>query len=233
MENGVLVAGINFPGWSEVPIEAELQRRLGCPVRLMMDATAAAAGEYAAGGHEERGNLFVLTLGTGVGGAAVLGGRIYAGAPGFMRTSTSVAGIEARGFLEHAASAPALLRLANAAAGEERWPAPDDVCTAAHGGSTAALRAFASVGTEVGRAAAALAHALLLDRVIVGGGVAGATNLLLDPAAVAFYADLIPGLRDKCDLVLSRLGNSANVIGAALVAQQMVLSGAAERGIAL
>ena len=79
---GRIVQSPNLPYMDGFPLREKLESELGAPVTMMNDANAAALGEYFAGAPGASGSMFLLTLGTGVGGAFVQDGRIWEGAAG-------------------------------------------------------------------------------------------------------------------------------------------------------
>src|SRR5712671_3513379 len=82
METGMLRKSANLPGWSDYPVRAEIERRLGALVFLENDANVAALGEKWLGAARDVPNMAVVTLGTGIGGGIVLGGNIWHGMNG-------------------------------------------------------------------------------------------------------------------------------------------------------
>src|SRR5260370_5028779 len=82
MQTGMLRKSANLPGWSDYPVRAEIERRLGARVILENDANVAALGEQWLGAARGVPNMAVVTLGTGIGGGIVLGGKIWHGMNG-------------------------------------------------------------------------------------------------------------------------------------------------------
>src|SRR5258708_27000597 len=82
MQTGMLRKSANLPGWEEYPVQAEIERRLGARVVLENDANVAALGEQWLGAARGVANMAVVTLGTGIGGGIVLGGKIWHGMNG-------------------------------------------------------------------------------------------------------------------------------------------------------
>src|SRR5258708_38088693 len=82
MQTGMLRKSANLPGWSDYPVRAEIERRLGARVVLENDANVAALGEQWLGAARGVPNMAVATLGTGIGGGIVLGGKIWHGMNG-------------------------------------------------------------------------------------------------------------------------------------------------------
>src|SRR5258708_9069526 len=82
METGMLHKSANLPGWSEYPVRAEIEQRLGARVFLENDANVAALGEKWLGAARDVPNMAIVTLGTGIGGGIVLNGKIWHGMKG-------------------------------------------------------------------------------------------------------------------------------------------------------
>ena len=209
VEDGRFAGGLNLPGWDDLPIQDAMERRLGIPVRVVMDATAAATAEALVGGHGD--DIYVLTMGTGVGGAAVLGGVVCAGAAGH------VIGPDLQ-YLEDVASARAIVARASAFLPSEPPPTTETALRAADEGVAGAQAVWEDAGFNLGVAAATISHLLLVRAVVVGGGVAEAGEMLLEPAQRSFAAHLLPGLRGRCNLARSSLGPLAGVLGAGILA---------------
>jgi glucokinase len=193
MDTGMLRESPNLPGWSEFPVHAEIERRLGIPVVLENDANAAALGEKWLGAARDHQNMCMLTLGTGVGGGIVLNGKIWHGMNG-MAGELGHINVEpeghpckcgSRGCLEQYASATAVVRmareavannlsreLARAAEGEEFNSL--HVYQLAKQGDTAAQDIFRRVGCALGLVLADMVNGLNLPIYVIGGGAASA-----------------------------------------------------------
>ncbi|HEY1696525.1 MAG TPA: ROK family protein [Polyangiaceae bacterium] len=189
---GVLRVSPSLPGWRDVPVREELERRLGTAVVIENDANLAAVGERWRGAGRGDQDLCMLTLGTGVGGAVLRSGRPWRGANGMagelghmtLRPDGPLCACGARGCLERYASAAAVRRMAREAVEQGRMPSRiatlDDVepeTTARHvhelavAGDPAAVEVFREVGVALGIALAGLVNALDLPTYIVGGGL--------------------------------------------------------------
>ena len=118
METGMIRESPNLPGWSDYPVRSEIEKRLGTRVVLENDANAAALGEKWLGAAKNVPDMAMLTLGTGVGGGLVLGGRVWHGMNGmageFGHTTVEPNGARCGcgnyGCLEAYASATAVVR---------------------------------------------------------------------------------------------------------------------------
>jgi len=210
METGLLRESPNLPGWAEYPVRAEIERRLTTMVILENDANVAAFGEKWLGAAREHDDMAMLTLGTGVGGGLVLGGKIWHGMNGmageFGHTTVEPEGHPCgcgnRGCLEQYASATAVVRMAREAIAEN---ASSALARAAHEdaefsaksifnlaiqGDEDAKRIFRRVGRAIGIVLSAMVNSLNLPIYVVGGGVASAWE--------AFAPTIFDELRHRC-----------------------------------
>jgi glucokinase len=244
-ETGRVVSSVNVP-LADVPLRQVLGERLGVPVFVDNDATVAALAECY--DHELRlvaRNLVMLTIGTGVGGGLVLGGRIYRGSTGgageIGHTIVSLAlsgedpvptpeGFPAPGSLEAVGAGHALDRLAAEAAtlypdsalgrlesGGQK-PTGVEAVRAAHAGDETARRIVEIWAQRVGIGLANAINTFDPDEVVIGGGAALAGDLLLGPATRVAREYSHPGLVDHVKIRLARHGVRAGVLGAALLA---------------
>src|SRR6202045_255411 len=123
METGMLRKSANLPGWSDYPVRAEIERRLGARVFLENDANVAALGEKWLGAARDVPNMAIVTLGTGIGGGIVLNGKIWHGMNGMAGEFGHVpiepeghsCGGGSHGCAEQYASATAVVRMAREA----------------------------------------------------------------------------------------------------------------------
>jgi glucokinase len=224
--------------WRDYPLQAVLADELGLPVRVENDASAAAWAEYAVGaGHAATRGALMLTLGTGVGGGLVMDGRLMRGAHGlaaeFGHMIVADGGAPCpcgnRGCLEAYASGTAIGRAAREAVAAGTLPHGSrlydiepitgaDVSATAADGDAGARGILSGAGRWLGAGIASLVNSLDPEVVIVGGGVARAGALLLEPASVAYHDRVIAHAhRDVPPVVRAHLGDDAGVIGAALL----------------
>jgi glucokinase len=194
MKSGMLRESPNLPGWADSPVRNQIEQRLGTRVILENDANAAAFGEKWLGAARDQENMAILTLGTGVGGGLVLGGRIWHGMTGmageFGHITVEPEGVPCpcgiRGCLEQYASAKAVVRMAREAIASGAAPslkraASSDaefsakaVYNLAIQGDEEARKIFRRVGRALGIALSDLVNALNLPMYVVGGGVSSA-----------------------------------------------------------
>jgi glucokinase len=245
---GRVRSSVNVP-LVDVPLRAELTARLGVPVFVDNDATVAALAEA----HDETGgldaaNLVMLTIGTGVGGGIVIGGRIYRGATGaagelghtlisadpdappgdaFPRPGSLEA--NAAGHVLDALAQEAAIRAPESALGRigaaVRGP---DVVAAARAGDAVAVECLAVLGRRLGLGIANAINTFDPDVVAIGGGVSAAGELLLGPALEVARRYVLPGVGTRTETRIARAGPGAGVRGAALLAR--IELGSAEAG---
>lgn len=232
----------NLP-WRDEPLQQDVAARVGLPVVIENDANATAWAEYRFGAGRGCDDLCVVALGTGIGGGIVLGGRLVRGAFGVAGEFGHVrvvpdgrlCGCGNRGCWEQYASGRALVREARDRAalhpatatrllrlvdGDVHRISGEAVSRAAADGDPAAGAAFAEVGRWLGQGLADIAAVLDPARFVVGGGVARAGELLMEPARRAFQAALTGrGHRPVAAIVTAELGDAAGLIGAADLAR--------------
>lgn len=229
--------------WRGEPVRERLAQRWGAPVLLDNDANGAAWAEWrfgAARGADPDAPVVVVTMGTGIGGGLVLGGRVVrgrsgmAGEFGHQQVVPDGAPCECgkQGCWEQYSSGNALVRYARARIGveptllEERCGGNPEALTgpmvteAAEEGDLVARQAFASVGAWLGVGLANLVAALDPDCIVVGGGVSAAGDRLLEPARHALERSLVgAGHRDVPPVLQARLGPAAGLVGGADLAR--------------
>jgi glucokinase len=224
----------NLPGWRKVPLGRKLGRALGRPVFVEGDRNVQALAEaWLGAGRGRVRNMIFLTVGTGIGAGLILDGRLVpgtrgvAGAAGWMAIEGSWRPIYARlGCLEARGAGPAVARLA-----QQKLPASsrslirnlatnrkitaEVVAEAARRGDRAARRVLEEVGSNLGRGVASIISLLNPELVVMGGGLAGAGELILAPLRRAARQWGQPLSSRQVRIVRSRLGDDAGVLGAA------------------
>ncbi|GAB2484864.1 ROK family glucokinase [Nocardiopsis aegyptia] len=230
--------------WRREPLRDALSARLDLPVVVENDANASAWAEVRAGAGQGVGNVVVVNLGTGIGGAVVLDGRLHRGRYGlageFGHMTVVPGGHRCecgnRGCWEQYASGNAVTRearelvraespvarvLHQAVGGDTRLITGPLVSELASKGDRACVELLDEVGTWLGTGLANLAAAFDPELFIIGGGVSEAGELLLGPARSAFERNLTGrGYRPTARVVAARLGNEAGLIGAAALARE-------------
>jgi glucokinase len=209
METGTLRKSANLPGWSDYPVHAEIERRLGARVFLENDANAAALGEKWLGAARDVPNMAILTLGTGIGGGIVLNQKIWHGMNGMSGEFGHVpiepegvpCGCGSHGCAERYASATAVVRMAQEAIASGGAPAlakaassdPEfsakSIYNLAIQGDEDARRIFRRFGKALGFLLAGLVNVFNLDMYVIGGGVSSAWD--------AFAPTMFEELRER------------------------------------
>jgi glucokinase len=216
---GTVLASVNIP-LADVPLREELGRRFGVPVYVDNDASCAALAEAHAIDARE---LVMLTLGTGVGGGIVTGGRIFRGAHGLGGELGHVVveadgpecpggGCPNRGCLESLCSGTALER-ASGMKGRE-------VVEAARAGDGEAQAHLDRLGRYLGIGISNMVNAFQPEIVVIGGGLSAAADLFLDTAVAEAGSRALPALWERAIVQVAQAGNAAGMIGAGLLALQ-------------
>jgi glucokinase len=225
-----------------------MAERLGLPVFVDNDANLAILAEHRAGAARGCQEAVLLTLGTGIGGGLILGGRLYRGARGAgaelghmvveMDGPRCGGNCPSRGCIEALASGTALVREAKRMAREQpssglaraladgRELAGPLVTELAHDGDGAAVEVLRLIGSRLGVAIASLVNIFNPEVVVIGGGVIGAGELLLGPARAQVASRAMPPNRDLVRIEAASFGVEAGMVGAAALA----LEALAERG---
>ena len=236
-ERGILLAPPHLPGWHEVPVTALAQSAYDRPAILENDATAAAAGEHRYGAGAGTRNMIYLTLSTGVGGGAVLDGRLYRGASGNGGELGHVTvdcdgrpcrGCGRRGCLEAYVSGTSIAeraREAIAADGSSSLAALDeptaaDVAAAARAGDALAERVWAETIDALACGLTSIVNLFEPELVVLGGGVSGTGEQLLGPVRKRVRAEAMRPAGEAADIVQSALGDHVGVVGAAAIVHE-------------
>jgi glucokinase len=229
---------------ADLNLRAVLQERLGLPVFVDNDATLAALDEaFDDGGRALVQNLVMFTVGTGVGGGLVLGGRVYRGATGAAgELGHTLIGCELADGAPQPGSFPQAGSLESLAAGREldrlavkaaaRVPSSalgklaasgeaidgHDAVQSAKAGDPESIHLLRVLGERLGVGIANAINTFDPDVVAIGGGVSTAGDLLLGPATEAARRFVLPGVGERTEIRLARHGQEAGVRGAALLA---------------
>ena len=217
-------AGVLLPNlagaWVGRPIAGPVGDGLGLEVALINDVRAMTLAELRLGAGRGARDLVCVALGTGVGGGVVIDGRLYiglghAGEIGHVTVVADgpVCGCGNRGCLDRVAAAAAIASDAGTAT-------VVDAVTAARAGDARARTALARAGRHVGLALAGAVVLLWPERIVVGGGVARAGDLILGPLRAELRDRARVAPVDRIDVVPAELGAGAGAVGAALWARE-------------
>ena len=219
--------------WSDRALADELEQALGVPVGLENDANAAGFAEYSRGAGRGASSMVMLTLGTGVGGAVIVGGQLLTGPRGIAGELGHIivepggvrCGCGQRGCVETVASGTALMRLASEALGEPVTTA-GALETALHHQPRLREQLLVRASEALVLAVANLQAVVDPDVVVVGGGVAERLGSELFEALGTARGVVLEGRRSDAfaDIRPAMLGNRAGTIGAALLAMSNAAS---------
>ncbi|MES9507116.1 ROK family protein [Streptomyces sp. NPDC000609] len=232
------VSPVNVPGWRDFPLVERVGKAVGgLPVGLVGDGVAMTAAEHWLGAARGYDNALCMVVSTGVGGGLVLGGKLHPGPTGnaghIGHVSVDLDGdpcpCGSRGCVERIASGPNIARRAL----EAGWrPGPDGdasaaaVAAAARGGDETALASFERAAQALAAGIAATAALVEIDIAVIGGGVAGAGDILFAPLrrALRRYATL--SFIRRIEVTPAVMGTDAGLVGAAAAAARVGPGGA-------
>ncbi|MGL4881920.1 MAG: ROK family protein [Waterburya sp.] len=212
---------INLPGWDDVPVADWLEAQTGLPTILENDANCAAIGEAWLGAGRNFKDFILLTLGTGVGGAIFIDGKLFTGrcgAAGELGLITlNPDGFPCRsgnqGSLEQYASIGSILRCT----GKE----PAVMGELAKAGDLIALEFWQSYGKYLGAGIASLIYVLTPEAVIIGGGISASAEFFLPATLKEIEQRVVSPSRPDLQLLVAELGNNAGMLGAAKLVWQL------------
>ncbi len=213
-------------GWRDLPLRDILQERFNLPVSVENDVNLAALGEYGFGIAKGASSLVCLAIGTGIGSGIIVDRKIYkghnysAGEVGYLPPDLSYLGSSFPGFgaLESIASGKGIEHRAREYLSAHNQPVPDDlnaelVFDAARANKAWAKHIIDETVDYLGFAISVIAAILDPEVIVLGGGVACSTDLLVDPI-LERISGLVPSIPK---LVQSNLGSRAAVMGAILL----------------
>lgn len=233
--------------WREYELAAKIEALLDrddVQVSVENDANAAGWGEYRYGAGRDVKHMVMLTIGTGLGSAIISDGQLVRGSNGFaaelghlrVQPGGHPCGCGLRGCWEQYASGSALVREARRAATDRTVRAAGllefaggsadqitgpHVTAVAQDGDELGRELLSELGRWIGEGCASLAAVLDPEVFVVGGGVIGAGDLLIEPARVAYLENLpARGHRPVAPIVAAAMGNDAGIVGAAALARE-------------
>jgi len=239
---GVVHDPPNLPGWKGVSLVDELSGPLGLPIYAGNDANLGALAEYRFGAGAGVDHLVYLNVGTGIGGGVISHGRMLTGWRGFaaeighqtLDPDGPLCGCGQPGHLEAFASGPAIAREARQALEQGRTSTIPEhargpvtaksVAAAAMAGDPLALELLRQAGTYLGLGLANLIHILEPQRILIGGGVSRAGELLLGPARASMEQRLMSPVYRGVEILSAALGPDVGLIGAAALVMQEAVS---------
>lgn len=226
----------------EFPAAADLHEQLtltvGVRVKIENDANAAAYGEFKVGAGRGSQDMFYITIGDGIGGALIMDGKLWTGSSGFAgevgHITIDTEGLRCEcgntGCLETVASAPNIVRRAKARlkrdstsslsrlAINKRFTA-SDLAHEAKNGDDFSIMMLERTGKFIGTAVASVINLLNIEKIVLGGGVMEAGELILDPIIREAKHRAFQPCFEATSIVGASLGPDAVAIGVALLAR--------------
>ncbi len=220
-----------IPEHEQIDLAGEINAATNLKIAIENDANAAALGEYVLGAGRGSQDIFFITLGTGVGGALILDGKIWRGASGFAGEFGHIA-INSEGMkIEDVASSANIVRRTKSRFHQDHASSLNslseeniklaDVVRAAENNDDFARMMLERTGTFVGTAVASVINLLNIEKIVVGGEILQAENLVLDAIIQrAKQLSFAPSF-EATRIVEGELGEDAAAFGAALVSAQI------------
>ncbi|UCD04687.1 MAG: ROK family protein [candidate division WOR-3 bacterium] len=233
-KKGVVKYSPNLKGWKNVPLARILRAACGLPVYVLNDVNAICLGEWKHGAGQGHDNIFLFTIGTGVGGAAICEGRLLFGAHGFAgefgHTTIKLDGPKCicghRGHVERYAGAKYIVARAWRKIARHKSSlasydilTPEIIARAAKEGDKVAREVFDDVGKYVGIGVANIIALFDPDIIIISGGIARAGRFLFEPIRNTVRRTVLGREHRRYRIVPAKLGDDAGTFGAALFAE--------------
>jgi len=219
-KEGIVRTPPNLPKWHNLKLKERLEKILNLKVFVGNDVNACALGEYLYGLGKGKRNLFVLTIGTGVGGGIIADGRLILGANHsageFGHTIIFPEGRRCRcgnrGCLEAYIGQENIRRMAKRIIGKDLTP--KEVAIRAKEGEKKAIAVIERVGYYLGLGLVNVCHLLDPEIIIIGGGISGMGRRLLKKTEETIKERIMPLPKRRLEIRLSQLGPSAGILGA-------------------
>jgi len=222
----------NYPSIDNFDLLSALSEFIKVPFIVGNDANMAAFGEYKAGAGKGAHSMILLTIGTGVGGGVVLEGKLWQGSGGFageighviVNPEGELCNCGSRGCLETEGSAPKIVKNYQELKPTKENLSAKDIAMRAKQGDKAATKAFARAGRFLGIGIGTAINLLNPEKVVLGGGVMKAGDLLLAPTINEARKRSFKGSFECCSIVPAVLGNKAGFLGSACWARERLIS---------
>jgi glucokinase len=237
-ETDRVLVSTGLPSVVRADLHSELMKSLGIRLEFENDANAAAYGEYKVGAGRDAKDLFYIHIGDAVGGAIIIDGKLWTGSSGCAgevgHTTINTEGIQCEcgniGCLETVASGPNIARRArerldrDSTSSLSRLAVTDDFTAAdlareAINGDDFSIMMIERTGRYIGTAVAGIINLLSLERIVLGGAVMEAGDLMLKPIIAAAGKRSFQPCFESTKIVSGELGADAAAIGAALLAR--------------
>jgi glucokinase len=217
-DTGITLDLPTLPGWQNFPLRQTLKEKLNLPVTLENDGISAAYGEWKFGAGRGLSHMVFVTVSTGIGGGVVVDHKLMRGARGMgghvghmmIARDGPLCTCGGKGCFEALAAGPAFGK-AGLAHGYENASA---IVDAARKGEVVALVLVKQEAEWLGYGFASLLHLYSPQRLVMGGGVSKALDLMLPIIKQTMLPITMPSFR-SADIVAAQLGDNAGLIGAA------------------
>jgi glucokinase-like ROK family protein len=217
---GMIGSPAILPGWVGIRVADEMTARLALPVHVDNDANLGALSEFLWGAGSSATSLAYLKVATGIGAGLIVEGRLFHGAGGTageighttIDENGPICRCGRRGCLETFAAGPAVVELLRPSLGADLTI--EAMLERAYEGDPGCQRAIADAGRHIGQALGNLCNLFNPERIVVGGSLGAAGDLLLDPVREAVERAAIPSAADDVEIVLGVLGQRAELLGA-------------------
>ena len=236
--NGIVIEPPNIPEWKYFPLQEFLQNNFGVPVAIHNDANMAALGEWYFGAGQGISNLIYLTISTGIGGGIILDNKLLTGSGGFAGEIGHMTLVHQGpqcscgqfGHLESFASGPSIVRWFKSQIEDEAlnnlFPGGDldakSISDAAEKGNELALAAYERAGKYIGLAVADLLHLFNPQKIIIGGGVSLAGDLLINPIREYVTKFILSDVYlNDFEIVPAALGDDSGLMGALVLSREI------------
>ncbi|MFC3039063.1 ROK family glucokinase [Virgibacillus xinjiangensis] len=241
-DTGFVFEAVNI-GWKDLDLAGQLKEMSNLPVFVQNDANIAVLGENWKGAGNQAQNVIAITLGTGVGGGIIANGDIVDGENGMageighftIDPEGHLCNCGRRGCLETIVSATGMVRQAVEQA--RQYPegklaklqkqkgsiSAKDIADLAAEGDTPSIRIIKKNAEILGRLISNMGTVINPSKVLIGGGVSKAGDMLIDEIAHAFHGYALKRVSDICEIKQAELGNDAGIIGGAFLVKQRLL----------
>lgn len=232
----VVGAAENINGWENIAVADSLEKVCGLPTRLNNDANMMGLGEQTYGAAKDSSDVLFITVGTGIGGAIIIDGKLYGGydnrgtemghipliADGIACACGSV------GCLEAYASTTALVEQFTAQANNQNMQFDEEIngkliVQLFHKGEELAVKCMDDHFNYLGRGIAGLVNIFSPQKVVIGGGISEAGDFYIDGIRNYYKKYVMPDCAVNTEIVAARLGNKAGLLGAAQLIFQTIV----------
>ena len=215
-ERGAMVHNANLPALHDYPLRRVFTERFSLDCRLEVDSNAAVVAEYRYGPGRGAARLLGVTVGTGLGGGVIINGSL-------LHYTGECAGdlghiiLDPKGRLCTCGARGCLEAMVNSAALSERAGGRRvrDIIASARKGDRLAIDALGETGWWLGLGLASLSPIFSPDRIVVGGGIAAAGDLLLEPTRASYRTHATPEFRERTQVIGSSFDGWEGMVGAA------------------